>query len=144
MRKLIAPLAAAAAVLSGFAVPAHAEQVVIGVTVNDDFSATAVGTSTKPGETFGDFQVVRVSATDSLSDPHATTGGASVPGIDGTTTGVATYVVNAHPMDSSNEPKAFFFTSVTVCVKSPAVNDGHVVCTAGVGENTVISALTGP
>lgn len=140
MRKLIAPLAAAAAVLSGFAVPAHAEQVVIGVTVNDDFSATAVGTSTKPGETFGGFQIVRLSATDSLSDPHATVGGASVPGIAGTTTGVATYVVNAHPMDG-DEPSAFVFTSVTVCVKALG---GHVTCTPGIGEGTVISALTGP
>lgn len=138
MRPVLLPLALAVAAAT--AVPAHAEQVDIGVVVHDDWSATAYGTSTHPGETFGQFQVVRLSATDSLSDPHVTVGGASVPGFGGSTTGTATYVVNAHPING-DEPSPFVFTSVVVCAKAAG---GHVTCAPGVGEHTVISALTGP
>lgn len=129
----------AAALVGGLTIPASAEQVDIGVSVGNDFSATAYGTSTKAGETFGAFQIVRVSATDSLADPHATVGGSSVPGIAGATTGTATFVVNAHPING-DEPSTFFFTSVVVCVKA----GGSVTCAPGVGEHTLISALTGP
>jgi hypothetical protein len=135
MRPLVA-LAAAAAATATFAVPAHAEQVDIGVHVSSDFGATAYGTSTKPGETFGAFSIVRVSATDSLADPHVTSGGASVAGIAGTTTGVATYVVTAHPLNG-DEPSPFFFNAVVACTKAA----GSFTCTQSVGEHTVISLL---
>lgn len=138
MRKPLA-LAALAASAALFAVPAHAEQVNIGVTVNSNWGATAYGTSTKPGETFGAFSIVRVSATDSLADPHLTQGGASVPNIADTTAGVATYVVTAHPLNG-DEPSPFFFNAVVVCVKAA----GSFTCTPSVGEHTVISLLTGP
>ena len=141
MRKLLVPLVVAAS----FATPAlsaHAEQVDIGVVVGNDFSATAYGTSSKPGETFGQFRIVRVSATDSLADPHLTIGAdgdGTMDGFDGSTTGAATFVVNAHPING-DEPSAFFFTSVVVCTKVA----GTVSCLPGVGEHTVISLLTGP
>ena len=138
MRKILAPLAIAAAIAAP-AVPAHAEQVDIGVVVGNDFSATAYGTSTHPGETFGQFQVVRVSATDSLADPHLTVGAdgdGTMDGFDGSTTGAATFVVNAHPFDG-DEPSPFVFTSVVVCTKL----SGTVSCLPGAGLHTVISAL---
>jgi hypothetical protein len=138
LRKLLLALAAAA-VVGSLAVPASAEQVDIGVTVDNNFGAVAYGTSTKAGETFGAFQIVRISATDSLADPHAVVAGASVAPIAGATTGTATFVVNAHPINGT-EPSAFFFTSVVVCTKV----GGQVSCLPGVGEHTVISALTGP
>jgi hypothetical protein len=136
LRKVLIPLALAVAAA---ATPAHAEQVRIGVNVADDWSATAYGSSTKPGESFGGFQIVRVSATDSTADPHVTLGGSSVPGFAGSTTGTATYVVNAHPMNGT-EPSAFAFTAVVVCAKVA----GDVTCAPSVGEHTVISAVTGP
>ena len=137
MRRLVLPIVAAA--LAASALPAHAEQVDIGVTVGNDFSATAYGTSTHPGETFGNFEITRVSVTDA-GLPVVTTSGATMAGIPGATAGTATYVVNAHPINGG-EPSAFFFTSIVVCTKLPGEN---VSCLPGVGEHTVISALTGP
>ena len=145
MRKLIVPVVGAAITLGALGAPAHAEQVDIGVIVHNNFSAEAYGFSTKPGETFGDFSIYRVSATGSLADPHvregASTGGASVPAIAGADFGTATYVVNAHPMNG-DEPSPFFFTSVVVCVRTDPAST--IICTQGVGEHTVISLLTGP
>lgn len=141
MRSVLA-LAAAAASAALVAVPAHAEQVDIGVHVNSDFSASAYGTSTKPGETFGAFTITRVSATDAtdeVDDVAVIERANEVPAIDGATTGVATYVVSAHPING-DEPSPFFFTAVVVCTKAV----GSFVCTQPVGEGTVISLLTGP
>jgi hypothetical protein len=137
MRSVLA-LAAAAASAAVFAVPAHAEQVDIGVHVNADFSASAYGTSTKPGETFGAFTVTRVAATDALADPVIVERPNSVPAIPGATTGTATYVVSAHPVNG-DEPSPFFFTAVVVCTKAARFS-----CTQSAGEGTVISLLTGP
>ena len=138
MRTLLVPLSLALAAAS--ALPARAEVVDIGVSVSDDWSATAYGSSTHDGESFGDFTIVRVSATDSLQDPHVTLGGDSVPGFDGSTAGTATYVVNAHPYNGL-EPSPIVFTSVVVCAKVPGRG---ITCAPGVGEHTVITAVTGP
>lgn len=137
MRRFIAPLAVVAA-LGASAVPAHAEQVDIGVTVGDDYSATAYGRSDHPGETFGEFQIIRISATDSLSDPRLTVGqegDSTMEGFPGSTTGAVTFIVNAHPIQGS-EPEPFVFTSVVVCNRNA---EGHVECQPGVGEQTLIA-----
>jgi hypothetical protein len=133
------PLVAAATVAAGlgFAVPAHAETVVVDVTVSTHLGATAFAFSDHPGETFSPVSVQRIAVTDKGVDTSS--GTPTVADIAGVTTGSATYVITAHPAGQTNE--AFNFVAVVDCVLSPVTG---LVCTPSVGLHTVITVVTGP